>query len=102
MTCYFVSRHPGAMAWMQAEGIRVDRCIEHLDVSLLQPGDTVIGTLPINLAAEVCQRGGRYLHLSLNLPLEWRGRELSADDMRQCAARVEEFFVQSVQKEITS
>ena len=44
-------------------------------------GDTVIGTLPVNLAAEVCARSARYLHLSLEVPREVRGRDLTADEM---------------------
>jgi CRISPR-associated protein Csx16 len=96
MTVYFITRHPGALAWAREEGIEVTQTIEHLDVELIQPGDTVVGTLPVNLAARVCARGGRYLHLSLELPPEWRGRELSAEDMRRFGARVEEFVIVSV------
>lgn len=93
MTTYFVTRHPGTRAWAAEEGILVDETIEHLDPQALQPGDIVIGTLPVNLAAEVCARGGRYLHLTLELPPEWRGAELTAEDMRRFGARVEEYCV---------
>lgn len=93
MTSYFVSRHPGALEWAADEGIQVDQRIEHLTVDLVQPGDVVMGTLPINLVAEVCARGGRYLHLSLDLPPEWRGRDLTVEEMRECGARVEEYRV---------
>jgi CRISPR-associated protein Csx16 len=96
MTTWFVSRHPGAKDWATEEGILVDHRIEHLDVAEVAPGDVVIGSLPVNLAAEVCARGGRYLHLSLELPLELRGQELSAADMRACRARVREFRVTPV------
>ncbi len=93
MTTYFITRHPGARDWAAAEGLSVDRLIDHLDPALIHPGDTVIGSLPVNLAAEVCARGGAYLHLSLDLPAELRGRELSADQMRACGARLERFVV---------
>lgn len=96
MTTFFVTRHPGATAWARQQGLVVDRAVAHLDPAAVQPGDTVIGTLPVNLAAEVCARGGRYLHLSLDLPAAWRGRELGADDMRACGARIEEYRVQRV------
>lgn len=98
MTRYFVSRHPGAITWAERQGIPVDRVIDHLDITVIQAGDTVIGTLPVNLAAEVCHRGARYLHLSLNLPAELRGRELSAGELERCGACVEEFFVKSCQE----
>ncbi|MEA3278789.1 MAG: CRISPR-associated protein Csx16 [Pseudomonadota bacterium] len=93
MTTYFVTRHPGARDWAVAEVIAVDRVLDHLNVGPIERGDRVIGSLPCNLAAEVCARGGRYLHLSLDLPARLRGRELSTEDMRACGARVEEFRV---------
>jgi CRISPR-associated protein Csx16 len=93
MKTYFVSRHPGATEWAAAQGLRVDRVIEHLDVATVGEGDVVIGSLPVNLAAGVCARGARYLHLSLELTRELRGRELSAEDMRRCGARLEEYRI---------
>lgn len=93
MTTFFVSRHPGAMEWAASQGLAVDQLITHLDPSYVRSGDTVIGTLPVNLVAEVCARGARYLHLTLNLPTELRGKELSSDDMRQFGARTDEFRV---------
>jgi CRISPR-associated protein Csx16 len=50
------------------EGLAVDRVLDHLDPAIIQPGDILIGPLPVNLAAAVCERGERYLHLSLDLP----------------------------------
>ena len=96
MTTYFITRHPGAREWAAQEGVRVDEQVDHLDVTLIGPGDLVIGSLPVNLAAEVCARGGRYFHLSLDLPQEWRGRELSAEDMRRLGARIEEYRVECI------
>ncbi|QXP83811.1 CRISPR-associated protein Csx16 [Methylococcus sp. Mc7] len=96
MTTFFITRHPGARVWAEQEGIRVDRLVDHLDPAEVSPGDTVLGTLPVNLAAEVCARGARYLHLSLTVPAEWRGRELSADDLRRFGARLEQFEVRAI------
>ena len=96
MTVYFVTRHPGALDWADAQGLRVDAVIDHLDPAIVASGDTVIGTLPVNLAAEVRARGGRYLNLSLDLPPELRGRELSVEEMRACGARIEEYRVERV------
>jgi len=93
MTTWFVSRHPGAQQWAAEEGFAVDRLISHLDPASVQPDDVVIGSLPVNLAAEVCAHGARYLHLSLPLPPELRGRELSADDMRRLGASLQEFII---------
>ena len=96
MTIYFVSRHPGATAWAQEEGIAVDQQLDHMDINLIRTGDTVIGSLPVNLAAEVCARGARYLHMSINLPARLRGVELSVDQMRECSARLEEFSIKQM------
>ncbi len=96
MTTYFVSRHVGARDWAFTEGIQVDKQLDHLDTGTIRPGDVVVGSLPVNLAAEVCVRGGHYLHLSIDLPAELRGRELTAEQMRDCDARVEQFNVRPV------
>lgn len=93
-TTWFVSRHAGAVEWARRKGIDVHRVVAHLDVKELRPGDTVIGTLPVNLAAEVCARGASYLNLSLDLPQEARGRELSAEELERYGARLEPFRVQ--------
>jgi len=93
MTTYFVTRHPGARDWAAEQGITVDLLVSHMDPEGIQPGDVVLGTLPVNLAARVCERGARYLHLSLELPPTLRGRELSTEDMRTLGARLEEFRI---------
>jgi CRISPR-associated protein Csx16 len=33
MTTYFITRHPGAIAWAQQQGITVDRQLGHLDIN---------------------------------------------------------------------
>lgn len=96
MTVYFISRHAGATEWLREQGIAVDAVVDHLDPERVQSEDMVLGTLPVNLAARICARGARYLHLSLELPAEWRGRELTAVDMRRFGARLQEFRVEEV------
>jgi len=90
---FFVSRHRGALAWVVAQGIRVDQLVMHLEPDDVQSGDTVIGSLPVHLAAAVCERGARYINLSMDLPKRLRGKELSQEDMTRCHARLEEFQV---------
>jgi len=93
MTTCFITRHPGAIAWAELQGITVDRQLVHLDIHDIQPGDTVIGSLPVNLAAEVCSRGASYVHMSLTVPEHWRGKELSVEQMVECGARLESYQV---------
>lgn len=95
MTTWFVSRHPGALHWMQQHGPAFDRHVPHLDPAQVQPGDAVIGTLPVNLAAQVCARGAAYWHLALDMPANKRGQELSAHDLLALGATLQRFYIQS-------
>lgn len=97
MTTYFISRHPGAVQWAREQGVPVDKQLAHLDIGDIHTGDIVIGSLPVNLVAQLNRKGARYLHLSLNLSPEWRGLELSVEQMRQCQARLEEFRVERIE-----
>lgn len=92
MKYFFVSRHPGAIEWASRHGIVGAELVPHFDPEDVEPGDVVIGTLPINLVAEVNRRGGTYQHLSMDLPSDARGKELTADDMDQYGARLETFY----------
>lgn len=96
MRTWFISRHPGAVAWAREQALPIDHFVAHLDLQAVQPGDTVIGTLPVNRAAVLCERGIRYLHLSLELPAHLRGQELSADQLRDLGATLQQFDVRSV------
>ena len=98
MTTWFVSRHPGAVEWARRQGLEVDRLVPHLKTEEIEHGDVVIGNLPANLAAEVCARGGTYCHLSLRLPLDMRGRELSADDLETLGAHIETYHVEKIDR----
>ncbi len=93
MTVWFVSRHPGALEWARAQALVVDRWVPHLEPQDVQPGDVVAGTLPVHMAAVICAKGARYLHLSLSLPPAWRGRELSKTELEQAGARLDEFSI---------
>lgn len=98
MTTLFVTRHPGAVEWARRRGIEAEM-IAHLDdqtIARLRSGDVVMGVLPVAVAAEVCARGARFVHLELHVPPELRGRELSADDLERLGARLVEYEVRRV------
>lgn len=97
MTTWFVSRHPGAVDWARRQGMAIDVWQAHLDIEQVKAGDVVAGTLPIHLAAQVCQRGAKYLHLTLDLPAQLRGHELSADSLIQAGARLEVYEISQAQ-----
>lgn len=90
---WLVSRHAGTIVWAEQQGIHADRVVEHLDPDDIQPGDVVIGTLPVHVAAAVCARGGRFLCVSLDVPPSLRACELDADMMHQYGARLIAFQV---------
>ncbi|SDU13511.1 putative CRISPR-associated protein, VVA1548 family [Pseudomonas pohangensis] len=96
MTTWFVSRHQGACNWLAEQGHMVDRLVAHLELAQLQAGDTVYGSLPVHMVAELGLRGVRYMHLILELPASARGQELTAEDMRRYGARLVCFEVQEV------
>ncbi|GIX29852.1 MAG: hypothetical protein KatS3mg124_0324 [Porticoccaceae bacterium] len=94
-----VTRHPGAVEWLRRRGLAPDRVVAHLDPAEVEAGDWVVGILPVHLAAAVVGRGARYFHLCLDLPEAARGRELSADELEACNARLAEFEVRAVEAE---
>ena len=96
MTIWFVSRHPGAREWARNNGIAINRHVDHLDISQINRGDTVIGTLPVNLIADLCEKGATYRHLVLRIPPELRGQELSAEQMNNLQASVHTYAAQRV------
>ena len=93
MATFFVSRHPGALQWMQQYGPAFDCHVAHLDPAEVQSGDTVIGTLPVHLAAQVCARGAAYWHLALEVSAASRGRDLSADELQALGATLQRFHI---------
>jgi CRISPR-associated protein Csx16 len=91
---WFVSRHPGALQWMRMQGVDYDCHVAHLNLEHVIAGDTVYGSLPVHLAAEVCARGAAYYHLQLDMPASARGRELCAEELCAMKARLSPFTIQ--------
>lgn len=98
MTTWFISRHSGAIEWAARQNMPVDHFVAHLDIGQIRAGDKVIGSLPVNLVAQVCTVGANYWHLSLRLPADLRGRELSAQDMEQLNSELVPFHVMQIEK----
>ncbi|WP_416190473.1 CRISPR-associated protein Csx16 [Neisseria sp. CCUG17229] len=66
--------------------MQIDCFVAHLNVADVAPGDTVIGTLPIHLAAEICAKKAKFVFLALPQTLEGRGSEYTLQDMREMGA----------------
>ena len=94
MNKWFVSRHQGAIEWSKKHGnLKNLNVVNDLDINEINPGDEVYGTLPVHLVAKVCERGGKYFHLSMNVPQDIRGQELSVDEMQKFNANLKEMTV---------
>ena len=78
---------------MRHHGPAFDCHLAHLDLSAVQSGDAVMGTLPMHLAAQVCERGAVYWHLSLTMPEASRGCELTAQELLALGATLERFHI---------
>ena len=89
---FIVTRHAGAQRWLAMRGIQGE-LHPHFDTAQVKPGDQVVGTLPIPLAADVVERGGVYFHLDLRVPPEYRGKELTAEDMDRFGAKITGYVV---------
>ena len=98
MAIWFISRHEGAIEWMQQQSISVDHWATHLDLEAIQPGDIVIGILPIAIAAEVIALGARYFALILPQRASERGQEHSCASMIERGAYLQEFLVTAVNR----
>jgi len=93
MTLWFVSRHPGAIEWVKRRALAIDRFAAHLDLAEVRPGDQVFGTLPVEMAAEVCRLGARFFYLRLSVSAGQRGVDLTADDLEALQADFQEYQV---------
>jgi len=85
---YIVSRHSGAVAWLQRRGF-AGPIISHLDPKILRKGDRVVGVLPITLVHQLLHKGVEVFSLQLpDVPKELRGQELTPELMDKYGARV--------------
>ena len=91
-----ITRHPGAVEWLHKQGYNNAERYNHLEQSTigsLTSNDTVIGSLPIHLAAQVCATKAQFIFLQIEIPNAMRGNELSCAEMEQCSAQLAAFHV---------
>lgn len=96
MTTWFVSRHKGAIEWMKQQNIKVDRWETHLNPSEVKSGDTVIGVLPMGMAAKICQQGAVFYALDFSINREQRGKELVDDELSQLGCKLLRYDVRAI------
>lgn len=95
MTTWFVSRHPGAIAWMKKQPIKVDRWVTHLDTDEIAANDTVIGVLPLHSVAKICAKGAIFMAINVELTEQQRGRELTVQDMEGVKCSLQRYDVRA-------
>lgn len=85
-----VTRHAGAIAWLQAKGFAGD-VVTHLTGETIQPGNTYIGVLPIPIIQQILDVGSRfYLLVMPEVTLAQRDREMTPVEMDAAGARLVE------------
>jgi len=93
MKTIVVTRHTGALNWLWAHHPELGEAevVSHVSPDEVS-GARVVGVLPVNLAA-LC---GEYWHLSMEVPPEARGKELSCEDMERFGCKIQRFLVAPV------
>jgi len=93
----FVNRNTGAQDWAQKNGFATAEVVESFDPSMIESGDTVVGTLPLPLAAAVHAKGADFIALTMKpVPAALRGTPLSAEQMDELGAAVQSMTVEVV------
>jgi CRISPR-associated protein Csx16 len=88
-----LTRHSATATWLRSHigGVEI---YEHLDQPLLASltaGDTVVGTLPITLIAQLTKMKVFYTHFAVDVPEGLRGKELTLDQLETHGARLESY-----------
>lgn len=101
MTVYIVTRHEGAVRWLQSIGYE-GQIVDHVDeefirnlkmgdtfIKNLKMGDTVVGVLPMPLVEAVLAQGAEFFLLALpQVAFSDRGREMSPEEMEKAGAQL--------------
>ena len=85
-----VTRHQGLVEWLSRKGITGD-VIPSATVDDVR-GKRVVGALPLYLAAEA----ESVVAVEYICPFEFRGKDLSADQLEELGAKLSEFRVERI------
>lgn len=93
----FVSRNVGAQDWAQKNGFSTAEVVESFSPDMVSAGDTIVGTLPLPLAAAIHSKGASFIALTMKpVPAELRGTPLSAEQMDELGAATQPMMVEVV------
>ena len=90
MKTIIVTRHSGALDWLRKHHPELGdaEIVSHASQDQIA-GARVVGVLPVNLAAKC----GEYWHLSMDIPPEARGKELSCEDMEHLGCSIQRYRI---------
>ena len=89
MRVAIVSRHESTIKFVKVM-FKDATVFEHIsDVDMLKDFDLIIGNLPLPLVAKLKEMGKRFVMISLNIPRELRGKELTLDELKKYAEMIE-------------
>jgi CRISPR-associated protein Csx16 len=97
VTTYLITRHAGAVEWARRRGIAFEHLTHLDDLARIEPGDRVIGPLPLGRIADIVATGARYEAIEMELPEGVRGSELSADEMARHKAHLVRYHVERIE-----
>lgn len=89
MRVAIVSRHKSTIDFVKAM-FRDVTVLEHVnDIEELKDFDLIVGNLPLPMVAEIKRMGKRFVMVSLNIPKELRGKELTLEELHKFAELIE-------------
>ena len=93
---YIVTRHKGAVEWIREHYPIFNRfvVIPHITEEQVK-GSIIIGTLPVNLAVLAKE----YWHLSMMIPMEMRGKELTLEDMEEFGCQIVKYKIEKADQD---
>lgn len=98
MKVLFITRHEGAIHWAKAREAKlgITEYLSHLSeetIKSLKEGDVVIGILPIQIIARLNKAGILFYALTIDVPQELRGVELTQEQMALVNCKIQNFTV---------
>jgi CRISPR-associated protein Csx16 len=93
-----VTRHPGATDWIQRQLGDPVQVVAHLAENEVEAGTRYYGVFPLNLAAAICRSGAECWAISMQMPPELRGQELSAAQLDMLEARLIRYEVSAIEQ----
>ena len=84
-----ISRHEGAVAWLEEIKGVTGKVIPHFDEKVEVKNKKVYGTLPVHLIKEIIDNGGEFYLINLpSVAFSQRGEELTPSEMEKAGAQL--------------